>query len=122
MKHQPFLDWIREDERKRTAMMRLLALPCAAAFGLSLLAACAGDVNPVRDLVVGVGAGPPAARTPDFVEKTRPASVDYIPVGTAAAARPTKARTADEVKAAEADPTLANEAKAALQRLRRAVR
>jgi hypothetical protein len=41
--------------------------------------------------------------SPDFVQRSRPANLDYIPVGTSATARPTLAKTADEVKAAEAE-------------------
>jgi hypothetical protein len=65
-------------------------------------AACTGDVNPVRDLVVRAGAGPEPAKTPDFVTASRRRSTDYLPVGTSAPARPTPARTADQVKAEEA--------------------
>lgn len=79
------------------------ALRSVAAATLIGLSACSGDVNPVRDLAVGVGAGPPPANTPEFVTRTRPSTIDYIPVGTSAPARPTKARSADEVKAAESE-------------------
>jgi hypothetical protein len=72
---------------------------CAGVLGL---AACS-ETNLVRDSFVAVGAGPQNAQTPDFVEQSRPAELDYLPVGTAAPARPTAARTADEVKAAEAE-------------------
>lgn len=81
--------------------LRSTLLALAAATLTAALAACAGDTNPVRDLVAGVGAGPPPAKTPDFVEKTRPAQVDYIPIAKTTPERPTKPRTADEVKAAE---------------------
>lgn len=40
---------------------------------------------------------------PDFVARSRPKSLDYMPIGVAAGERPTKARTADEIKAAEAE-------------------
>jgi hypothetical protein len=70
---------------------------------LCALAGCAGDANPVRDMAAAVGAGPKTAATPDFVANSRPATIDYIPVGSSGAERPTAARTAEEVKAAEAE-------------------
>jgi hypothetical protein len=70
---------------------------------LTMLAACSGETNPVRDVFVAVGAGPKTAATPDFVKSTRPANLDYVPVGTEAAKRPTPALTADQVKATEAE-------------------
>jgi hypothetical protein len=70
---------------------------------LSGLAACAGDTNPVRDTLAAVGAGPKSAEAPDFVARSRPARLDYLPIGAAPQARPTPARTPDEVKAAEGE-------------------
>ena len=84
-------------------MVHRQVLGCVAAAALIGLAACAGDVNPVRDVAVSLGAGPPPANTPEFITKTRPTSLDYIPVGTSAPPRPSKARSADEVKAAESE-------------------
>jgi hypothetical protein len=84
-------------------MNRMPAFRLAACALVAALAACSGDQNPVRDLVVGVGAGPTSAPTPDFVQRSRPARLDYVPIGTAAPARSEKARTAEEVKAAEAE-------------------
>ncbi len=72
---------------------------CIAA--MILLAGC--NSNPVRDAFAGVGAGPPPDQAPEFVQRSRPAQLDYIPVGRAAPERATTARTADEVKAAEAE-------------------
>jgi hypothetical protein len=65
------------------------------------VAACAGGSNPTRDIVAAVGAGPQVAETPDFVAQSRPGSLDYMPIGTAEEGRPTPARSADEIKAAE---------------------
>jgi hypothetical protein len=62
-----------------------------------------GACNPVRETFTAVGAGPNPVAAPDFVQQSRPANLDYIPVGRAVPERPTKARTADEVKAAEAE-------------------
>lgn len=67
------------------------------------LGACAGDVNPVRDAFVGAGVGATVPKRPDFVEASRPASVDYLPVGVSAPPRSTRPRTPDEVKAMEAE-------------------
>lgn len=67
------------------------------------VSACAGGSNPVRDAAAAVGAGPKTAPTPDFVAQSRPGSLDYMPIGTAKEGRPTPARSADEVKAAEAE-------------------
>jgi hypothetical protein len=84
-------------------MMCRRVIRSAAAASLLVLTACAGDVNPVRDVAVGLGAGPPPAKTPDFVQQSRPANLDYIPIAPTTPPRPTKPRTADEVKAAEAE-------------------
>jgi hypothetical protein len=78
------------------------------------------ETNLVRDSFVAVGAGPQDAETPEFVVESRPAEMDYVPVGSTAPERPSTARTPEEVKAAEAEMEairLRNEraAKAALQ-------
>ncbi|MBB4040940.1 hypothetical protein GGR34_002599 [Microvirga flocculans] len=75
-----------------------LALAAAASIGL---AGC--NSNPVRDVATAVGAGPQMAATPEFVARSRPDSLDYMPIGTPVPERPTPARTAAEVKAAEAE-------------------
>ncbi|WP_230532762.1 hypothetical protein [Microvirga roseola] len=81
----------------RTAAMALAILAGAG------LAACSGNANPTRDLFTAVGAGPKMAETPEFVAGSRPQSLEYLPVGTTQPDRPTPARTADEIKAAEAE-------------------
>ncbi len=68
-----------------------------------VLAGCNGSFNPVRDVTAAVGAGPQVAPAPDFVAQSRPANLEYMPIGAQVPARPTPARTADEVKAAEAE-------------------
>ncbi len=81
------------------------------------LAACSGDANPVRDTLVATGVGAQPKPAPDFVAASRPQTLDYIPVGTAPAK--TAAKSADQVKAAEAamDKTrTANESQAAAAR------
>lgn len=85
-----------------TASLYRKAVKGFACAGLVALAACS-ETNLVRDSFVAVGAGPQNAETPDFVAETRPANLDYVPVGSTAPARTTAARTADEVKAAEAE-------------------
>ncbi len=86
--------------------MKPLSIPHAAAFALIVLAAAGVtgcNSNPVRDVATSLGAGPRLAPTPDFVERSRPANLDYMPIGTAVPGRPTPARTAEEIKAAEAE-------------------
>jgi hypothetical protein len=81
------------------------------------LAACSGDANPVRDALVTTGVGAQPKPAPDFVAASRPQTIDYIPVG--AAPEKTKAKTADEIKAAEAameKTRTANEGRAASAR------
>jgi PBP1b-binding outer membrane lipoprotein LpoB len=90
---------------------RAFALAAAAL----ALAGCSGDTNPVRDLAVATGVGPKPAQAPDFVTRSRPESLDYLPVGVSAAPRPTRGKTADEIRNAEVELDAlraANEAKA----------
>src|SRR5215204_2570689 len=95
---------------------KLLSIPCAPAFVLVLFAASglAGcNSNPVRDVATSLGAGPQVAATPDFVASSRPANLDYMPIGTPVPMLPTPARTTEETKAAEAEldaPRMRNEA------------
>lgn len=82
---------------RRSAAALLLAVPFA-------LAGCSGGGNPMRDLAMasGVTGGEPRA-APDFISRTRTENKDYVPVGTAAPKRVYRSKTADEVKASEAD-------------------
>ncbi|WP_240539972.1 hypothetical protein [Salinarimonas soli] len=75
-----------------------LAIIATAALG-----ACAGDTNPVRDVAVGAGFGRTVPQRPDFVEASRPAGTDYMPVGVAAPPRALAKKTPDQVKAMEAE-------------------
>jgi len=83
-----------------------LSIPRASVFVL-ILSVAAGvggcNSNPVRDVATSLGAGPRSAPTPDFVARSRPANLDYMPIGTPVPDRPTPARTAEEIKAAEAE-------------------
>lgn len=82
------------------------SIPRAAAIALifSVVTGVSGcNSNPVRDVASSLGAGPQVAPTPDFVARSRPADLDYMPIGTPVPERPTPARTADEIKAAEAE-------------------
>jgi hypothetical protein len=79
-------------------------IPSAAAVAATMLVAgCNGSFNPVRDVATAVGAGPQTAASQDFVVQSRPTNLEYMPIGTPTAERPTPARTADQIKAAEAE-------------------
>jgi hypothetical protein len=79
------------------------AIGGAAVAALLALCACAGDTNPVRDLAVATGVGVEPKPAQDFVAKTRPQSLEYLPVGAAPPERARPPKTADEVKALEAE-------------------
>jgi hypothetical protein len=84
---------------------------------LLALAACSGDINPVRDVAVSAGVGTEPKPAPEFVASSRPDELDYIRPGLAT--RSAKAKTAADVKAAEAameKVRAGNEAKAAAAR------
>lgn len=101
-------------------------MPCRTSWGrvlaavtLTVLSACSGDVNPVRDAVVatGIASGPKEGQ--DFVRATRRAGIDYMPVGVSAPDRTIRKKTPEEVKALEAELDAArsgNEARAAQAR------
>ena len=84
-------------------MARRSAALLLATLATGALGACAGDTNPVRDVVVGTGFGANVPQRPDFVQATRPASTDYMPVGVAAPPRALAKKTPEQVKAAEAE-------------------
>lgn len=65
------------------------------------VAGCSG--NPTGEFLESSGLAPKTAPRPDFVAATRPKNLDYIPIGTPQEGRPTPPRTADQVKAAEAE-------------------
>lgn len=85
-----------------TATIRRLpmaTLAAAAALGLS---ACAGDLNPVRDVLVGVGIGPSTVEAPDFVAESRtPGTPGFVPIGLVPPERERAPKTAEEVAQAE---------------------
>jgi ribosomal protein L12E/L44/L45/RPP1/RPP2 len=64
------------------------------------LAGCSADTNPIRDVAVATGIGVEPKPAPDFVRRTRPERVDYVPVA-AVPQPPRPAKSAAEVKAAE---------------------
>ena len=79
------------------------------------LGACSGDFNPVRDVAVKTGLGAERKEGPDFVRESRPANLDYAPVGVAAPKPATAAKSASGVKAVEGQMDAiraANEARA----------
>ncbi|WP_052340873.1 hypothetical protein [Salinarimonas rosea] len=72
---------------RETRNSMTLAAAVAAALALG---GCAGDLNPVRDVFVAVGAGAAPQQAPTFVEETRAgAPSGYVPV------RPTPRRATD---------------------------
>ncbi|HEY8565747.1 MAG TPA: hypothetical protein VIL65_09620 [Beijerinckiaceae bacterium] len=81
------------------SVLRRLALSMGA---VAALGACSGDINPVRDVAISAGVGQKRPDGQDFVRDSRPATLDYRPVGRLAAERDRKARTPTEVKALEA--------------------
>lgn len=94
--------------RTRPAIIPAVALTAALA-----LAGCAGDLNPVRDVFVGVGAGATPDPAPDFIEQSRTtAPGDYVPVRPLPD-RPTQAKTPEEIAAAEAELEALRETQAA---------
>jgi hypothetical protein len=79
------------------------------------LGACSGDFNPVRDVAVKTGLGAERKDGPDFVRQSRPADLDYAPVGVAAPKPKIAAKGAGDVKAVEGQMDAiraANEARA----------
>jgi hypothetical protein len=89
--------------RTKPLSIRRIPAICLTMLAAAGLSGCNGSFNPVRDVATAVGAGPHAAATPDFVARSRPADLEYMPIGKPVVERPTPARTADEIKAAEAE-------------------
>lgn len=56
----------------------------------------------MRDAAVYTGVGPDRRTAPEFVTQSRPADLDYVPVGRIPPARTTAAKPAPTVKATEA--------------------
>jgi hypothetical protein len=82
----------------RDLLGRIVAVALAAAAG-----GCSGDVNPVRDVAVAVGAGAQPRTAPDFVAGSRPEKLEYLPVGTSAAPPQSKAKPQASVQSLEAE-------------------
>jgi hypothetical protein len=78
---------------------------CAALYAalVSTLVGCAGDTNPVRDAFVAAGVGAQRRKAPEFVEKSRPAAMEFAPVGIAQPKRGVAAKPKSGVAAAEAE-------------------
>ncbi|PSC06341.1 hypothetical protein SLNSH_03390 [Alsobacter soli] len=68
--------------------------------GCSAQTSGSSGLKPITDKLNITTTVPPAA---DFVEKSRPQSMDYMPVGVVPPARSVKPRTPDQVKALEAE-------------------
>ena len=71
-----------------------------AALGLG---GCSGDVNPVRDTLVASGVGGKPRAAPEFIERSRPQDLEYLPVGVAPPPRRTEAKSEEEVRRAAAE-------------------
>lgn len=83
---------------------RPLTMPALVAVAALALAGCAGDFNPTRDILAGVGVGPQPRATPEFVEETRaPGRPDYVPIGLTPPERELVPKTSAEVAEAEAE-------------------
>ena len=82
--------------RKRA--FRALIL-CATAAGL---AAC-GETNLMRDAAIATGIATPPREAPEFIRQSRPAKLDYLPVGVSAPPREATYKTKAAVTAAEAE-------------------
>ena len=69
-----------------------------------VLAGCSSDGNLVRDaaLASGITGGEPKP-APDFVTRTRPADLDYMPIGKAPPPRAYRAKDKKAVASAEAE-------------------
>src|SRR5215207_1434358 len=89
----------REATTARCAARRCIL--CAAL--VTTLVGCAGDTNPVRDAFVAAGVGAQRRKAPEFVEKSRPAAMDFAPVGIAQPKRSVAAKPKSGVAAAEAE-------------------
>ncbi|HEX8166362.1 MAG TPA: hypothetical protein VF601_11320 [Beijerinckiaceae bacterium] len=90
-------------------------LLCVCAASAAVLAGCSGDTNYVRDGFVAVGVGAERKKAADFVEGSRPAAIDYTPVGVAPPKRAVAAKHPGAVKGGEAEMDAlraANEARA----------
>lgn len=74
------------------------ALAVAAALGLQ---ACTADTSPMREAAASPGGRVPPA--PDFVARSRPGTLDFIPAGSPVPEPETQARSAAEVAATEAE-------------------
>jgi outer membrane murein-binding lipoprotein Lpp len=80
---------------------RLPALALLAV--LPALSACSTDANPMRDLAFAAGIGGEPKPAPDFITRTRPGGVDYLPIGVSAPRRTVRAKKATEVAQVEGE-------------------
>ena len=98
----------------RMRAFRALIL-CAAAAGL---ASC-GETNLVRDAAIATGIATPPKEAPEFVRQSRPAKLEYLPVGVSAPPREATYKSKEAVAAAEKDldtTRTGNEAKGTVAR------
>ncbi len=67
--------------RRQTPPRFAVAGRCAALVALSLmLGACAGDLNPVRDVFVATGLGQAEREAPEFIAQSRPDELAFAPI------------------------------------------
>jgi hypothetical protein len=92
----------REATTARCAALRCISATLCAAL-VTTLVGCAGDTNPVRDAFVAAGLGAQRRKAPEFVEKSRPAAMEFAPVGIAQPKRGVAAKPKSGVAAAEAE-------------------
>jgi hypothetical protein len=67
-----------------------------AGAALVMLAGCAGDLNPVRDVFVITGVGEAPRDAPQFIEEARPGELRYVPIGLVPPERETSPKTLEE--------------------------
>lgn len=83
-------------------MMMSAAFFLSRTLVVSTLAVCLSACgNAAGDFVRSSGLGPKTAEAQDFVAKSRPENIDFIPVGTVSAGPANPAKKPDEVKKAE---------------------
>ena len=91
-------------QQREATTARCAALRCIVCAALvTTLVGCAGDTNPVRDAFVAAGVGAQRRKAPEFVEKSRPAAMEFAPVGIAQPKRGVAAKQKSGVAAAEAE-------------------
>ena len=76
---------------------------CSALIAPLAVAACSGDVNPIKAGFIEAGYGPKTVAAPDFVAGTRKTDIGYMPVGESAPRPAVRARSAEGQKSLQAE-------------------